>query len=111
MLDIGGEVGALVVYLAERPPTGEPEPARWVTRGPVPHRRPPPFHPERLDLDGGLPEVTEGRYLQLLDDCGVPMADVTVTGGNVHSSTCAEQAETSHEGSTYVVAPRPGAGG
>ena len=30
-----------------------------------------------------FPEVTEGRY-QLLDDGGLPMADVTVTGGNVH---------------------------
>ena len=30
-----------------------------------------------------FPEVTEGRY-HLLDDSGVPMADVTVTGGSVH---------------------------
>jgi hypothetical protein len=30
-----------------------------------------------------FPEVTEGHY-ELLDDHGVPMADVTVAGGSVH---------------------------
>ena len=74
MLDIGGEVGALVVYLAAEPPTGELEacpvddPAARFHTG-VHHR----------DIGHGLawtavfPEVLEGSY-HLLDDDGAPLA-------------------------------------
>jgi hypothetical protein len=84
VLDIGGEVGAVVVYLAARPPTGELEaspagdPAALFHTG-VHHRS----TPTGWTWTAVFPEVTEGRY-QLLDDDGGPMADVTVTGGNVH---------------------------
>ena len=84
VLDIGGEVGGLVVYLADWPPTGELEAcpagdrtARFHTG--VHHRS----TPNGWTWTAVFPEVTEGRY-ELLDDGGVPMADVTVTGGNVH---------------------------
>jgi hypothetical protein len=83
VLDIGGEVGALVVYLADRPPTGELEAcpagdtaARFHTG--VHHRS----TPSGWTWTAVFPEVTEGRY-QLLDDDGGPMADVSVTGGSV----------------------------
>ena len=94
VLDIGGEVGALVVYLAHRPPTGEleacpaGEPAARFHTG-VHHRSiatGPSVRGNGDDLSvwtAVFPEVTEGRY-HLLDDSGVPMADVTVTGGSVH---------------------------
>jgi hypothetical protein len=94
VLDIGGEVGALVVYLADRTPTGELEAcpageptARFHTG--VHQRSIPTGRSGRGSGSRGwawtavFPEVTEGRY-QLLDDEGVPMADVTVTGGSVH---------------------------
>jgi hypothetical protein len=84
VLDIGGEVGALVVYLADRPPTGELEacpagdPAARFHTGV--HHRPTGWGGAWTAV---FPEVTEGRY-QLLDDGGAPLADVTVTGGGVH---------------------------
>ncbi|HEY3139809.1 MAG TPA: hypothetical protein VGJ86_01695 [Acidimicrobiales bacterium] len=86
VLDIGGEVGALIVYLAAPPATGElhacpssaPVVASWFHTG-VHHRH----------LDDGTttwvaiyPEVVDGSY-HLLDDDGVPMAQVTVPGGQV----------------------------
>jgi len=84
VLDIGGEVGALVVYLAAEPLTGELEAC------PVddPTAR---FHTgvHRRDIGHGFawtavfPEVTEGSY-HLLDDDGAPLAHATVTGGTVH---------------------------
>jgi hypothetical protein len=84
VLDIGGEVGALVVYLAAEPPTGELEAC------PVddPTAR---FHTgvHRRAISHGFawaavfPEVTQGTY-HLLDDEGIPLAHVTVTGGTVH---------------------------
>jgi hypothetical protein len=104
VLDIGGEVGALVVYLAHRPSTGELEacpagaPAARFHTG-VHHRSiiaGPSGRGSGDDVPSGrgsgrdgcawtavFPEVTEGRY-ELLDEGGVPMADVVVTGGNVH---------------------------
>jgi hypothetical protein len=104
VLDIGGEVGALVVYLAHRPSTGElkacpvGEPAARFHTG-VHHRSisaGPSGRGSGSDGPSGrgsgsdswawaavFPEVTEGRY-ELLDEGGVPMADVDVTGGNVH---------------------------
>jgi hypothetical protein len=90
VLDIGGEVGALVVYLADRPPTGELEacpvgqPAARFHTG-VHHRSISTGHGGRdvWAWTAVFPEVTEGHY-QLLDDGGVPMADIAVTGGSVH---------------------------
>jgi hypothetical protein len=83
VLDIGGEVGALVVYLAADTPSGELEAC------PVdaPDAR---FHTgvHRRDTGQGeawtavFPEVRQGSY-HLLDPTGTPMADVTVTGGEV----------------------------
>ena len=94
VLDIGGDVGALVVYLAERPPTGEieacpaGEPAARFHTGV--HRRSIPAGPRGRESGSDawawaavFPEITEGRY-ELLDHGGVPMADVTVSGGSVH---------------------------
>ncbi|HKA83623.1 MAG TPA: hypothetical protein VKD21_07155 [Acidimicrobiales bacterium] len=84
VLDIGGEVGALVVYLASRPSTGELEacpagqPAARFHTGV--HRR---TTPNGRTWTALFPEVTEGPY-ELLDEDGVPMAGVDVTGGNVH---------------------------
>jgi hypothetical protein len=84
VLDIGGEVGALVVYLAHRPSTGELEAcpageptARFHTG--VHHRS----TPNGWTWTALFPEVTDGRYA-LLDEDGLPMAGVDVTGGNVH---------------------------
>jgi hypothetical protein len=134
VLDIGGEVGALVVYLAHRPFTGELEacpagaPAARFHTG-VHHRsiiagpsgrgsgcagpsgrgsgcagpsgrgsgcagpsgrgsgcadpRAPESGRDGCAWTAVFPEVTEGRY-ELLDEGGVPMADVVVTGGAVH---------------------------
>lgn len=83
VLDIGGEVGAMVVYLAAGTRSGELEAC------PVgaPNAR---FHTgvhHRAIADGFawtavFPEVTEGAY-HLLDAKGAPVAAVTVTGGRV----------------------------
>jgi hypothetical protein len=83
VLDIGGEVGALVVYLADQTATGELE--ACPTSDPD-HR----FHTGVHSRSFGeaaawvaiFPEVVEGTY-HLLDDAGSPMATVAVTGGNV----------------------------
>lgn len=84
VLDIGGEVGALIVYLASQPATGElhacpagDSVARFHTGV---HQR------EMSDTTAWVaifPEVHEGVY-HLLDEAGSPMADVAVTGGQVH---------------------------
>jgi hypothetical protein len=89
VLDIGGEVGAMVVYLAACPPSGEieacpqdePE-ARFHTG--VHHRT------VGIGVGGAadeawvavFPEVIEGSYY-LLDADGLPLAGMTVTGGTV----------------------------
>jgi len=84
VLDIGGDVGAVVAYLAEPmgrgeldiQPTGRPE------------RR---FHTgihRRVIGDGSrahvavFPEVHEGAY-DLIDDHGQPFAPIVVRGGSV----------------------------
>ena len=83
LLDIGGELGALVVYLPAPPPSGELEAC--------PAGRPDErFHTGVHDLvvPAGtvpvavFPEVAAGAY-ELLDDDGGPMAAVRVTGGQV----------------------------
>lgn len=84
VLDIGGEVGALIVYLAGDTPSGELDieptgrPAARFHTG-VHHRH----------VDGGdhawvavFPEVAQGAY-DLLHDDGSPMATVAVAGGEV----------------------------
>ena len=83
VLDIGGEVGALVVYLATEPPTGELEAcpvddptARFHTGV---HRR---AVGRGAAWTAVFPEVAGGSY-HLLDDDGAPLAHVTVTGGSV----------------------------
>jgi hypothetical protein len=83
VLDIGGEVGALVVYLAALPATDElyAHPA-----GQPDHE----FHTgvHTREVDGQptwvaiFPTVREGHYY-LLDDDHQPMAAVTVVGGQV----------------------------
>jgi hypothetical protein len=84
VLDIGGEVGALVVYLAAEPPTGELEAcpvddptARFHTGV---HRR---AIAHGFAWTAVFPQVTQGSY-HLLDDDGAPLAHVLVTGGTVH---------------------------
>jgi hypothetical protein len=83
LLDIGGDVGAMVVYLAGPTRSGELE-AR-------PARRPGnKFHTGvHLREVGGdeqwlavFPEARAGEY-ELLDDDGEPIAPVHVTGGQV----------------------------
>jgi hypothetical protein len=103
VLDIGGEVGALVVYLADPTSTGEleacpvGEPAARFHTGV--HRRVigyGPRHGSRVHGRSGrggdddawawtavFPEVIEGSY-HLLDNDGAPLAHVTVTGGSVY---------------------------
>jgi len=84
VLDIGGEVGALVVYLAAEPPTGEVEacpvddPAARFHTGV--HRR---AIAHGFAWTAVFPQVTQGSY-HLLDDDGAPLAHVLVTGGTVH---------------------------
>lgn len=84
VLDIGGEVGALVVYLATETPTGELEacpvddPAARFHTG-VHHRA----IGHGSAWTAVFPQVTQGSY-HLLDDDGAPRAHVTVTGGTVH---------------------------
>jgi hypothetical protein len=84
VLDIGGEVGALVVYLAAEPPNGELEAcpvgdptARFHTG--VHHRA--VCH--GFAWTAVFPEVAQGSY-HLLGDDGAPVVHVTVTGGTVH---------------------------
>lgn len=84
VLDIGGDVGALVVYLLELTASGELD----VQPSGRPEGR---FHTgvhNRAGGDGGeawvaiFPEMTEGTY-ELLDDHGTHLAEVTITGGAV----------------------------
>ena len=83
VLDVGGEVGALVVHLAAGPPGGELE-AQPVGR---PDRR---FHTGvHVRIVAGrpvpvalFPAVTEGGY-EILDEAGRPLATVEVAGGEV----------------------------
>ena len=83
VLDIGGEVGAMVVHLPASPRSGEleacprdePE-ARFHTG--VHHRS----IGDESAWVAVFPEVAEGSYY-LLDDNGLPMAGVTVVGGQV----------------------------
>jgi len=83
VLDIGGEVGAMVVHLPASPRSGEleacprdePE-ARFHTG--VHHRS----IGDESAWVAVFPEVAEGSY-HLLDDDGLPMASVSVTGGKV----------------------------
>lgn len=81
VLDIGGEVGALIVYLAAQPETGELH--ACPSSDPVPR---PAFHTGVHLRDSTwvaiYPEVVEGEY-HLLDERGAPMATVAVTGGEV----------------------------
>ena len=87
VLDIGGEVGALVVYLASVPPGGELE-ARPV--GDDSRRFHTGVHTRSSDQGDVLvaifPEVLGGTY-ELLDVKGSPdaqpIAEVTVLGGEV----------------------------
>lgn len=86
VLDIGGDIGALVVYLPELTatgeldvqPTGRPE-ARFHTG----------VHDRPFGAGGGdrawvaiFPEMVEGSY-ELLDDHGATRAHVAVFGGQV----------------------------
>jgi hypothetical protein len=83
VLDIGEDVGALIVYLPGDTPSGELEAC--------PEGRPADhFHTgvHLRDLGGEMvftavfPEVHHGSY-QVLDDGGIPVAVVRVTGGHV----------------------------
>ena len=86
VLDIGGDVGALVVYLPELTASGELD-VQPVGR---PEGR---FHTGVHDRPSGagggartwvaiFPEMTEGSY-ELLDDHGALLAQVAVAGGEV----------------------------
>jgi hypothetical protein len=83
VLDIGDDVGALVVYLSGDTPSGElkacPEgrPADHFHTGVHPR----PIGGETV-FTAVFPEVIDGSY-QVLDDGGIPMALVRVTGGHV----------------------------
>lgn len=89
VLDIGGEVGALIVYLASMPPGGELEArptcvdsARFHTGV---HLRDAPVGTEQV-LVAVFPEVREGAY-ELLAEKGVAdtpvIGEVTIVGGEV----------------------------
>jgi hypothetical protein len=86
VLDIGGEVGAVVVHLAARPPSGELEaspvgdPAARFHTGV--HRRSVGAGPGSA-WTAVFPEVVSGSY-DVLDPSGRPMARVAVAGGTVH---------------------------
>jgi hypothetical protein len=98
VLDIGGDVGALVVYLDVRPRSGElelcptGEPARRFHTG---------VHPRRIgprDTEVAVfPEVLAGTY-DILDERLQPVLRVVVVGGEVAEVDLA----------TAVPAPRPG---
>jgi hypothetical protein len=84
MLDVGGDVGALVVVLAGQTPSGELEAcpvsdpgARFHTGV---HRR---GEGAQEAWTAVFPEVVQGSY-HLLHPDGTPLVDVTVTGGRVH---------------------------
>ena len=83
LLDIGDGVGAFVVYLAGPTHTGELEAC--------PAGRPDEHfhtgvHPRRVGdrtiWAAVFPQVAQGSY-QVLDDDGIPMALLQVTGGHV----------------------------
>ncbi|HET7487215.1 MAG TPA: hypothetical protein VFJ85_04755 [Acidimicrobiales bacterium] len=83
VLDVGGEVGALVVHLAAVPAGGELEaqpagrPGRRFHTGV--HLRPVAGHLGPVAL---FPEVVEGAY-QVLGEDHLPLAVVDVAGGRV----------------------------
>ena len=83
VLDIGEDVGALVVYLPGNTPSGELEacpegrPADHFHTGVHPR----PIGGETV-FTAVFPEVIDGSY-QVLDGGGIPMALVRVTGGHV----------------------------
>ncbi len=85
VLDIGGDVGALVVVLAGRTPSGEleacpaSEPAARFHTGV--HRR---GEGDLAAWTAVFPAVLQGRY-HLLHHDGTPMAAVDVTGGRVET--------------------------
>jgi hypothetical protein len=83
VLDIGGDVGAIVVYLPDRPPSGEleAEPVASVANRlhTGVHRRVVGSGPAWVAV---FPEVRTGTY-DLLDEQAVPFARVTVEGGGV----------------------------
>ncbi len=83
LLDIGGDVGALVVYLPARPPSGELEAcpsgrptARFHTGV---HLRETGVGPAHVAV---FPSVLRGVY-DVLDEAGAPIARVAVAGGAV----------------------------
>ena len=85
LLDIGEDVGAVVVYLGDQAigdeleiqPVGDPA-GRFHTG----------IHPRRIDGDvvpvAVFPEVRTGAY-ELLDDRGRPFAELTAAGGEVRT--------------------------
>jgi hypothetical protein len=83
ILDIGGEVGALVVYLTETTPSGELEAC---PAGRPDQRFHTGVHPRVVGPDtvpvAVFPEVAGGSY-ELLDVGGEPLALVRVAGGQV----------------------------
>jgi hypothetical protein len=83
LLDIGGDVGALVVYLPAPPPSGELEAcpagrptARFHTGV---HLRDTGVGPAHVAV---FPEVVDGHY-DLLDEAGAPLARAEIAGGRV----------------------------
>ena len=83
MLDIGGSVGALLVYLGGPTPSGELEARPLGEPGGRFHTG---VHPReelgRMVHVALYPEVEQGRY-ELLDDALEPIAVVEVKGGAV----------------------------
>ena len=83
VLDVGGEVGALIVHLAAMPTTGELEAQPADDRGgrfhTGVHLRTVAGRPVPVAL---FPVVTEGPY-QILDGDGRTLATVEVAGGEV----------------------------
>lgn len=85
VLDIGDDVGALVVVLGERPdvaeldiqPVGDPA-GRFHTGV---HARVVDGEPARTAV---YPEIRAGRY-ELLDGDGLPFAEVEAAGGEVRT--------------------------
>ena len=85
LLDIGGDVGAVVVYLGDQvdddeleiQPVGDPA-GRFHTG----------IHPRAVDGEvvpvAVFPAVRTGRY-ELLDDHGHPFAELSATGGEVRT--------------------------